>query len=178
MLNEMDAGQALLTNVERTFAENELIVSKTDTRGLITYANDVFQRLAGYHESELLGMPHSIVRHPHMPRCVFRLLWETVSSGEEIFAYVINRSKNGDHYWVFAHVTPTFGHDGKIIGYHSNRRRPEPGPIGKVKPLYQELLSIEQRHSDRKEGLGASYEHLIGLLSKQGIGYDEFIFGL
>jgi PAS domain S-box-containing protein len=96
-----------LTGVERTFVENEIIVSKTDLKGRITYANDVFIKLAGFTETELLGQPHSIIRHPEMPRCVFKLLWDTIAEGGEIFAYVVNRSKNGDHYWVFAHVTPT-----------------------------------------------------------------------
>src|SRR5208282_4348758 len=109
------------TGIERFFEEEEIIVSKTDLKGLITYANRVFVQISGYSEEELLGQPHSIIRHPSMPGSVFRLLWETIASGQEIFAYVNNMSKNGDHYWVFAHVTPTFGAAGEIVGYHSNR---------------------------------------------------------
>ena len=97
-----------LTGVERTFGEDEIIVSKTDLTGRITYANDVFLRISGYAEAEVLGQPHSIIRHPGTPRAVFSLLWRTIESGREIFAYVVNRAKNGDHYWVLAHVTPTF----------------------------------------------------------------------
>jgi len=97
-----------LTGVERFFDADEVIVSKTDLKGRITYANRVFQRVAGYGEAELMGAPHSIVRHPAMPRCVFKLLWDTLEAKQEIFAYVINRARNGDHYWVFAHVTPSF----------------------------------------------------------------------
>jgi PAS domain S-box len=103
-----------LTGVERTFGTDEIIVSKTDPKGRIIYANEVFLRLAGYAESEIIGQPHSIIRHPDMPRCVFKLLWDTVQSGNEIFAYVVNRSKNGDHYWVLAHVTPTFDGQGNM----------------------------------------------------------------
>ena len=72
------------TGVERTFDREEIIVSKTDLTGNITYANDVFIRMAGYTEEELLGAPHSIIRHPDMPRAVFQLLWDTIGSGEEI----------------------------------------------------------------------------------------------
>ena len=96
------------SNRESPFDENEIIVSKTDTRGRITYANDVFSRVSRFGVAELLGAPHSIIRHPDMPRCVFKLLWDTIQAKQEIFAYVVNMAKNGDHYWVFAHVTPSF----------------------------------------------------------------------
>lgn len=74
------------TGTERTFENDEIIVSKTDSKGRITYANDVFLKLALYEESEVLGAPHSLVRHPDMPRAVFKLLWDTIQAGEEIFA--------------------------------------------------------------------------------------------
>jgi PAS domain S-box-containing protein len=109
------------TGRERTWGDEELIVSKTDLKGIITYANRTFLSVAGYTEQEILGKPHSIIRHPDMPRCVFKLLWDTIESGNEIFAYVKNMAKNGDHYWVFAHVTPTLDAHGNIIGYHANR---------------------------------------------------------
>ena len=87
-----------LTGIERRFGDNELIVIKTDARGIITYANNLFLRLAGMSQQQALGAPHNCVRHPQMPRSVFKLLWDTVGSGKEIFAYVVNRSMNGDHY--------------------------------------------------------------------------------
>lgn len=82
--------------------DDEIIVSKTDLKGRITYANRVFLTIAGYTEQEVLGEPHSIIRHPDLPRCIFKLLWDTIQGGTEIFAYVINRCKNGDHYLVYA----------------------------------------------------------------------------
>ena len=114
-----------LTGVEQTFADDEIIVSKTDTSGRITYANDVFLRICGYREDELLDQPHSMIRHPDMPRAVFKLLWDRISSGGEIFAFVVNCCRNGDHYWVLAHVTPDFDEAGRIVGYHSSRRLPK-----------------------------------------------------
>ena len=104
------------TGIERTFGEDEIIVSKTDLKGRITYANQVFLRIPGYTEKEVLGQPHNIIRHPDMPRCVFKLLWDTLEARREIFAYVINMACNGDHYWVFAHVTPTFEPTGTWSG--------------------------------------------------------------
>ena len=77
------AAQTDLTGVERTFGADEIIVSKTDTKGRLTYVNQLFQTIADYKEDELIGQPHNIVRHPDMPRCVFKLLWDTISSGNE-----------------------------------------------------------------------------------------------
>jgi PAS domain S-box-containing protein len=85
------------TGQEVRFPETGLIVSKTDLRGVITYANELFTEVCGYHEDELLGRPHSIIRHPEMPRCVFKLLWDTIQDGHEIFAFVVNLCKSGDH---------------------------------------------------------------------------------
>jgi PAS domain S-box-containing protein len=167
-----------VTGVERTFREDEIIVSKTDVKGRIIYANEVFQRVAGYTESELMGKPHSIVRHPDMPRCVFKLLWDTIEAGNEIFAYVKNRAANGDHYWVFAHVTPTFDASRNIVSYHSNRRCPRRDAVAKVDALYKELLAIENSHSDRKAGMEASFAAVVAKLQAAGIPYDEFVFSL
>lgn len=165
-----------LTGVERFFDEDEIIVSKTDLKGRITYANDVFLKVAGFTEKEILGQPHSIIRHPDMPRCVFKLLWDTLEQGKEIFAYVVNRCKNGDHYWVFAHVTPSRDANGNIIGYHSNRRVPDSEIVKEtIIPLYKKLSDVEAGHTNRKDGMHAGFEQVVALLQSQGIAYDEFI---
>lgn len=166
------------SGVERTFSPDDVIVSKTDPKGIITYANDVFLDLAGLTEAQAIGAPHSIIRHPDMPRAIFKLLWETIAKGEEIFAYVLNMSSNGDHYWVFAHVTPTFTREGGITGYHSNRRVPEKAALAAIKPVYAELKAIESRSADRAAGLHASFEAVQKLLRDKGLSYDEFVFSL
>lgn len=165
-----------LTGVERTFGEDELIVSKTDVRGHITYANRLFISLAGYTEQELIGAPHCIVRHPEMPRAIFSLLWTHLKAGKEIFAYVVNRSKNGDHYWVFAHVTPTFDAHGQIVGFHSNRRKADPTVLARIQPLYRQLLSAESAFQNPKDQVVASKALLDEILAKRGMGYDEYMF--
>lgn len=168
-----------LTGVERLFNDDEFIVSKTDLKGKIVYANRLFLDLAEYTEKELLNQSHNIVRHPEMPRCVFKLLWETVQNGKEIFAYVVNRTKNGNHYWVFAHVTPSFNLDGSINGYHSNRRAPDRKILNEtIIPLYKKLLQEELRHSSIKDGMENSYQMLLNILKEKGLGYDEFILSL
>lgn len=165
-----------LTGKEQFFGENEIIVSKTNLKGHLVYCNDVFLRIAGYTEKECLGQPHSIIRHPEMPRAVFALLWQTIESGQEIFAYVVNRCKNGDHYWVNAHVTPSRSGAGEVVGYHSNRRVPDRKILeSQIMPLYAQLLREEQRHSNRKDGLKSSMDMLAGVLREQGMEYDEFI---
>jgi len=163
---------------ERTFAEDEIIVSKTDTKGRLTYVNDVFLSVSGFSESELIGQPHSLIRHPDMPRCVFKLLWDTIASGKELFAYVVNLAKTGEHYWVLAHVTPDFGPDGQIVGYHSNRRVPSRAAVAKVQPLYQSLLKIEAAAADRKQGMEAAFAALVDQLKREGKPYAEFVLGL
>ncbi len=166
------------TGNEAMLGEEELIVSKTDLKGRITYANDVFIRMAKYSYRELMGAPHSLIRHPDMPRCVFKLLWDTLETRQEIFAYVVNLAKDGSHYWVFAHVTPTLDDHGNIVGYHSNRRKPDRGPIERIHPIYKALSAEEGRHANAKDGMRASFDMMVGLLNKQGVNYDEFVLSL
>lgn len=166
------------TGNEVFFDKDEIIVSKTDTKGIITYANDIFMRVADYTERELLGAPHSIVRHPDMPRCVFKLLWDTLGQGNEVFAYVKNMCRSGDHYWVFAHATPTFDRSGKIIGYHSSRRVPDREPLAIIEPLYKELLNIENKHSNAKDGLNTSFSAMLKVCEDKGVSYEELVFKL
>lgn len=166
------------TGREVRFGDDEIIVSKTDLKGIITYANDVFLKVAGYTEAEILGQPHNAIRHPEMPACVFKLLWDTLQSGQEIFAYVLNQAKNGDHYWVFAHVTPSYNAQGECVGYHSNRRVPYPDAMPKVQELYRQLLAEERRHADYRTGMEASTRMLVDLLQRSGVDYSQFVFSL
>lgn len=174
----MPANLVSLTGIERTFHPDEIIVSKTDTKGRITYANRLFQKISGYDERELLGKAHNIVRHPHMPRCIFKFLWDTIAAGDECFAYVLNRCKNGDHYWVLAHVTPTRDENGRILGYHSNRRSPSRSAIDTVSHMYRKLLDIEHRHSKPADQWAASLPAFQAMLNDAKLPYDEFIFTL
>ncbi|MCC6470952.1 MAG: PAS domain-containing protein [Alphaproteobacteria bacterium] len=164
------------TGNERRFDDDEIIVSKTDPKGKLTYVNQVFCKIALFTPAELMGQPHSIVRHPDMPRCVFKLLWDTLQSGEEVFAYVKNMAKNGDHYWVLAHVTPTFDAGGAIVGYHSNRRTADRAALARIEPLYAQLLAEEARHASDKDGMLSAYRMLQEMLRKQGVEYNHFVF--
>lgn len=166
------------TNVERFFPEDELIVSKTDPKGRITYANQTFLQIAGYTEPEVLGQPHNIIRHPDMPRCVFKLLWDTLEARREIFAYVKNMAKNGDHYWVFAHVTPTFDAHDQVIGYHSSRRVPDRKQVDLFTDVYRQLLEEEHRFPEWRKGMEASTQMLTNLIASKRMEYEEFVFSV
>ena len=166
------------TGAERRLGPDELIVSKTDAKGLITYANDVFCRMAAMTEEEIVGQPHNLIRHPEMPRVVFKLLWDTIASGREIFAYVNNLGADGANYWVFAHVTASYDASGRIVGYHSNRRAPERAALDAVRPLYAALLAEERRHSNLHEGMAASMKMVQDTLTQSGLSYAEFVFSL
>ena len=166
------------TGHEVMFADEDIIVSKTDLRGVITYANDVFLKVAGYTEAEILGQPHNLIRHPDMPRCVFKLLWDHLQAQKEIFAYVLNKAKNGDHNWVIAHVTPSYNPQGQHVGYHSSRRVPYSDALPKVKELYQQLRLEEKRHADPRLGMQAGTRKLEELLQTGKIDYSQFVFQL
>jgi len=156
---------------ELCFDENLFIVSKTDTKGKITYGNDLFIEISGYSEKELIGAPHNILRHTDMPKAVFKLLWDRIQAGSEVFAYVKNRTKSGKFYWVHAYVTPIIDSRKKeIIGYHSVRRSPNPKGIAVIEPLYQKMLSAE-----RNGGMQASMAVLETALSQLKVSYDAFI---
>ena len=153
--------------------EEDFIVSKTDLSGKITYVNKIFMQMAGYRESELLGKPHSIIRHRAMPKIVFKLLWDRIKAKEEVFAYVVNKTKQNDEYWVYANVTPSYDENGKVIGYYSVRRMPNPKALEVIKPLYESMLEAEKRG-----GMDASKKILDDLLNEKGVGYDELIISL
>ncbi len=174
----MAASKVVPTGRESLFDTEEIIVSKTDLKGRITNANDVFLRVAHLSERYAIGAAHSIIRHPDMPRAVFKLLWDRIAGGHEIFAYVLNLARNGDHYWVFAHVTPSRDAAGSIVAYHSNRRKPDAVQVAAIEPVYREVLAEERRHTDRKEGIVRGVAMIEGLLKSKGASYDEFVFSL
>jgi len=162
-----------MANQELTFGDEEFIVSKTDLQGKITYGNALFIQMSGFEELELLNQPHNILRHPDMPAVVFKMLWSRIREGKEIFAYVKNKTKEGDYYWVFAHVTPSFDANRKISNYHSVRRKPTQKALDVIRPLYANLLQQE-----RSGGVNASESTLNELLKSKGMSYDEFILSI
>lgn len=166
------------TGNERVLKEDTYIVSKTDTKGRVTYANRIFMEISDYSESDLLGIQHNILRHPNMPRGAFKLMWDTISTGKEFFAYVINLCRNGDHYWVFANITPDYDETGNICGYFSVRRLPKRSAIEAVIPVYAKMVTEEQRVGP-KLAIETSQALLMNTIQEAGYdSYETFILSL
>jgi PAS domain S-box-containing protein len=133
-----------VTTHEVQLPENALLVSQTDTGGRITFANEAFVRVSGFTHEELLGAPHNLVRHPHMPQEAFRDLWVTAKSGRPWEGLVKNRSKNGDFYWVRANVTPVV-EGGELKGFISIRTRPERHDVAAAEAIYGSMREGQSR---------------------------------
>jgi len=144
------------------------IVSETDEKGKITFCNDYFMEVSGYNNEELIGKAHSIVRHPDMPKVVFKLLWETISQGKNINAVVKNLAKDGRYYWIFTEFESRRDNDThKIIGYHAARKSISKHVIEIIADLYATLLEIE-----KSEGVEASEKYLMEFMKEKGDDID------
>ncbi|PHS24673.1 MAG: aerotaxis receptor Aer [Methylophaga sp.] len=162
---------------EQVMRDNDFIVSKTTTKGILTYANRIFIEFSKYSEKELMGKQHNVIRHPDMPRGVFKLLWDTLKQDQEIFAYVKNMAKDGSFYWVLANVTPSYDQQAKVIGYYSVRRKPKPESIEIISELYRSMLDAEEK-AGSKHAIEASLELVTNLLAEKGVSYEEFILSI
>ena len=139
------------------------IVSETDADGKITFCNDYFLEVSGYTKEELIGQPHNIVRHPDMPKVVFKLLWVMISTGHNINAVVKNLAKDGKYYWVFTSFEIRKDTDtDEVIGYHASRKSVSKHIVEIMSELYAKLLEIE-----KEEGVDASQMYLIRYLKEK-----------
>jgi len=147
------------------------IVSKTDAKGIIEYGNDYFVEISGYAESELIGKPHSIVRHPDMPKVVFKMMWDRINNAQNIMAVVKNLAKDGSYYWVVTEFEPKVDPiTNEIISHTAFRKAAPQKAIDTMEPIYQKLLEIE-----KDGGMEASEKYLRGFLEDKHLTYDEFI---
>ncbi|MGC4080058.1 MAG: methyl-accepting chemotaxis protein [Rubrivivax sp.] len=148
-----------VTQREHPFPDGTTLMSMTDPRGKITYANAAFVAISGYSREELVGKAHNIVRHPDVPPAAFADMWKTLNAGQAWTGIVKNRRKNGDHYWVRANVAPIV-RDGRIVGHLSVRTRPTAEEIQGAEALYKEI------REGRAKGLAIE----CGLLVRTGLG--------
>jgi len=154
---------------EIQITEKDMIVSTTDKKGIILYANDMFCKVAGYERKDIIGQPHNMIRHPEMPKVVFKLLWERVLKGEMLYAFVKNISKNGDYYWVKAYVKPVMK-NGTVVKITSYRKPLNDYAKNIIIELYSILLEYEQTHS-----VDESLQFLLSYLDERNLTYDQFI---
>jgi len=150
-------------NEEIELKNNVYIESDTDPKGIITCANDYFAEISCYTSEELLGQPHSIVRHPDMPKILFKILWDRLQSGQNFIAAVKNLAKDGRYYWVFTDFETETDTEGKITGYKAIRKKISHHVTDLLDPLYKKLVEIE-----KEGGMEASEKYLTEFLASHG----------
>ena len=161
-------------NEEIILDPKRYIVSKTDEKGIIEYGNDYFVEISGYTEAELIEKPHNIIRHPDMPKVIFKLLWDNIKQRKTMKSLVKNLAKDGRYYWVYAEVEPRINPStSEIIGYTAYRKAAPRKAIETIEPLYKKLKDIED-----KSGMEASEKYLKGYLDDKRMSYDQFINSL
>lgn len=167
-------------NRERTFLIDELFFSTTNLKGIIETGNDVFVRVSGHPIESLIGAPHNIIRHPDMPRAVFRLLWDYLEAGKSFAGYVKNMARDGSYYWVMALLVP------KEKGYLSVRFKPSGPYFAAAREIYAEMLALENagldaeragaKAVDWRERMTRAGERMTELLRAKGFeSYDRFM---
>jgi PAS domain S-box-containing protein len=172
-LKRIKMDKPLPTQKEITLSDKEPIFSKTDSKGKITYSNAYFQKVSGYSESELLGAPHSIVRHPDMPKAIFFFMWKKLKDGKSLRAIVKNMSKSGDHYWVITEFTID-KLNGNII--YTAKRTPAPRKlIEHFEPVYRQMVELEELAVTQEKGMEKSLDYLTNILTKADKDYDTYI---
>jgi len=150
------------------------IVSKTDPKGIIEYGNDYFVEISGYTEPELIGQPHSLIRHPDMPKVVFKMMWDRINKAQNIMAIVKNLAKDGSYYWVITEFEPKVDPiTNEIISHTAFRKAAPKNAVEAIEPIYAKLLEIETLG-----GMEASEKYLRGFFEEKGVTYDEFINNL
>jgi len=135
------------TEIEKEVTSIDLIVSKSDSEGKITYVNPIFIKISGYTQGELFEKPHSILRHPDMPKVIFKYLWENLQKGNDVVAYVKNLCKDGSYYWVLATVKTAKNPDGSFRNYMSTRRSITENAKSNISKIYAQLLKTEKDQS-------------------------------
>ncbi|MFA6921177.1 MAG: PAS domain-containing methyl-accepting chemotaxis protein, partial [Gallionella sp.] len=147
----MQNKHAYVSQKEVAFPAKAVLISRTDIKGITTYANEAFVALSGYSREELIGKSHNLVRHPDMPPQAFKWLWDTLKDGRPWSGTVKNRCKNGDHYWVRAIVAPIY-ENGSVVGYSSVRRPPTRDQINSADALYKQLNASGEQIESKYEG--------------------------
>ncbi len=155
---------------EISISENDEIISITDPKGIITDANEVFTRISGYKAEELIGVSHNVIRHPDMPKIMFKILWDRIKDKENIMAVVKNLAKDGSYYWVLTDFVTTVDKDRNVLHYTAYRKPINQKVKDAVIPLYKALCAIEELG-----GMELSERFLTDYFKMLGMTYDEMI---
>jgi len=128
---------------EEVFFDGRSLISETDTKGNITFVNRKFVEMSAYPREEAMGQPHSILRHPDMPKAAFAEMWKIIKSGKIWDGYVKNLRKDGKFYWVIVHIVPKYDDNEEIIGYIASRKVPERDKINQMEKVYKKMCEDE-----------------------------------
>ncbi len=150
--------------------KTEELVSKTDFKGIITYVNQSFVDVSGYEEHELIGKPHNIIRHPDMPKVIFKIMWENILKGSDFHAIVKNMAKTGRYYWIITRFEIIKDDKGNVTAFLGRRKSISSEAAEKITELYTKLLNIEVAC-----GLVASENYLMGFLDDNRTSFDDYI---
>lgn len=161
-------------NKEVNWDKSKIIISETDSYGTITAVNDVFSEVSGYTMGELIGQPHNVIRHPDMPKIVFKMLWDNLKQGNNFIGIVKNLAKSGEYYWVITDFEIRKDIMGNITHYIGKRKSVPISVIENyVAPFYETLLKLE-----RIGGMELSSRFFKNYLAKQGKDYLDFVIGI
>ena len=160
-------------DIEITVSPKKTIVSRTNEKGIIRFVNDYFKEIAGYKENELVGFAHNVIRHPDMPKIIFKLLWDELKKGNDMRAIIKNLAKDGRYYWVITNFHTLYDDDGKIIGYYARRKAVPQHVKEEVAKLYKTLLSLEEHG-----GMEESEKYLKQWLAEHNTTYQDYVESL
>jgi len=150
-------------NEEIELKNNVYIESDTDTKGIITHANDYFAEISGYTPEELVGKSHNLIRHPDMPKILFKILWDRLKAGKNFIAAIKNLSKDGRYYWVFTDYEIIRDAEGNTTGYKAIRKKISHHVTDILDPIYKKMVELE-----KEGGMEASEKYLTDLLAEHG----------
>lgn len=172
-MNQENPIQNKVTIIDKevSWDKTQIIMSKTNAFGIIEYANEVFVDVCGYEDYELMGQPHNIIRHPDMPKVIFKVLWGNLKNGKNFHAIVKNLAKSGRYYWVITDFEISRDENDVIVNYFGRRQAvPQEVIALHIEPLYKKLLQIEAA-----SGVEFSEKYLIGFLEEKKRSYVEYI---
>ena len=151
---------------------SKIIMSKTDYKGVVLYANDYFMKICKYEEWELMGQPHNVIRHPDMPKVIFKFMWERLHQGKNIHAIVKNLAKDGSYYWVMTTFETSYDEDGNILAHYARRKAVPKKAKEAFENLYSKILKIEQQNETAAE------KFFYGYIENSGKSYDQLFLDI
>ena len=166
-----------MSNQELEIRSDQLMITKCDLNGKITYCNQSFIEISGYTEAELIGQTFALIRHSDMPKGIFFKMWQSLKNQREFNGFIKNKTKKDDHYWTFANITPCHNVSGNISGYTCAMRQPNPAAIMMFSMYYEQMLAQEAGQRN-EEAAKASLKLLIEQLSAMGDDYEACVFKL